>query len=75
MDHSSGSLQVCKTLAELEAFADDLIDNKNKHARKLATTIMHEVVPPLFAQELVHTPLSFFACLLSLPYCMVRHHL
>lgn len=43
---------VCSTLAEIEAFADDLIDNKNKQARRLATTIMHEVVPPLFAREL-----------------------
>lgn len=53
----STSCQVCRTLEELEALADDLLDNKNKNARKLATTIMHEVVPPLFAQELVPSSL------------------
>jgi hypothetical protein len=60
--------QVCTTLPEMEALADDLADNKNKQTRRLATTIMHDVVPPLFARELVrHRPASLCSS--------IRHHL
>lgn len=60
-------LKKCRTLEEIEALADRLADSRNNHARRLATTIRHKIVPPLFAKELV-LPLSFFKVSIQLVY-------